>query len=388
MNPRRRFLAGLTALGALPGSLAWAAGRREAAPDNLLVLVYLKGGNDAYNTFVPLHDPLYRKLRPTLAVARDQLIPFSSTHGFHPALRPLLPAWEANQLALLQGIGQEDVTNQHYRDLEAQFTGASPGEYRVDGWITRGLGESDTAHPLDALAFGDLDIREADPFGPFRGERLKVVNVVHPSEWLQTRSIARTLHLATPPAAALAGTFSVPASSIQAHFPADEFGDALRATAELAAAGRAPRVVHITVNAQNGDHHDAFDTHWDQARHHGPVLAKLAAGLAAFRDAMVGIGRWDRTLVATYDEFGRSPRENERAGTHHGWASTHMVLGGRVKGGLYGEAPALANVFSISGPPPVIDTRALYTTLIERWWGQSANGVFARRFAPLDLLRA
>ena len=66
-----------------------------------------------------------------------------------------------------------------------------------------------------------------------------------------------------------------------------------------------------------------------------------------------------------HDEFGRSPKENERAGTHHGWASTHMVLGGRVKGGLLGEAPKLSSVHSISGPAPVIDTRALYSTVIE-----------------------
>lgn len=388
MTTRRTFLTQAALLATLPQSVAWAIAGETPLPSNLLVLVYLKGGNDAFNTFVPLDDKAYRAMRPTLAIPREQLIPFNNTHGFNPALGPLLPAWESKHLALIQGIGQEDVTNQHYRDLEAQFTGSSPNEYLAEGWITRALAKASVSDSLDALAFGDLDIRLSDPFGPFRGEKLKVVNIEHPSEWLHARRIDATSHVATPSAQMMAKQWEAKAAPLQTRFPSNEFSDALRATVELAQAGRAPRVVHITLNAQNGDHHDAFDTHWDQAKYHGAALAKLAAGLAAFRTAMIEVGLWDHTLIATYDEFGRSPKENERAGTHHGWASTHMVLGGRVKGGLLGEAPKLSSVHSISGPAPVIDTRALYSTVIEKWWGRSANGVFARRFDALDFLRA
>jgi uncharacterized protein (DUF1501 family) len=367
------------------------------------VLVYLKGGNDAFNTFVPLDDANYRRLRPTLAIAREQTIPFCTTHGFNLALKPLMTAWDAKDLALIQGIGQEDVTNQHYRDLEAQFTGASPEEYLADGWITRALHQPRAAQktnpapdkafsafspqtPLQALAFGDLDIRQSDPFGPFRGERIAAVNIEHPSEWLAQRDLSTTPHRANAPGQH-AKALRSKAVLLQTAFPANEFGEALRAIAELAANGDAPRVVHVTLNATSGDHHDAFDTHWDQAKYHGLALERLAAGLAAFRAAMIEVGRWNDTMVATYDEFGRSPKENERHGTHHGWASTHLVMGGRVKGGLLGHAPALTNVFSISGPKPVIDTRELYATVIERWWGLSSANVFERRFKPLDLLR-
>ena len=41
-----------------------------------------------------------------------------------------------------------------------------------------------------------------------------------------------------------------------------------------------------------------------------------------------------------------------------------------------------------AGPRPVIDTRRLWTTVVERWWGADASGLFTRRHAPLDLLRA
>jgi uncharacterized protein (DUF1501 family) len=103
---------------------------------------------------------------------------------------------------------------------------------------------------------------------------------------------------------------------------------------------------------------------------------------------LIEIGRWDETLVATYDEFGRSPMENEDRGTHHGLSTTHFVMGGRVKGGLHGEATPVVRMYPIGGPAPAVDTRRLWTTVVERWWGQSSDGLFSRRHRALDLLRA
>jgi uncharacterized protein (DUF1501 family) len=369
--------------------MPWAHAAIHSEKANLLVLIYLKGGNDSYNTVIPYTSERYARLRPNIAIKRDQVIRINDTHGFHPALSPLTPLWEANEIALLQGIGQQEITNQHYRDLEMQFTGASPDQYLNDGWVTRALASHKSAGTLDALAFGDLDIRASDPMGPFRGDRLRVVNMQHPSEWLANRRVEGTQYLTSMPARDAAKSFAQrDPVSLKTTFPANEFGDALKATVQLAAAGMAPPVVHITINASNGDHHDAFDTHWNQLKFHGAALDRLASGLAAFRAGMREIGQWDRALVATYDEFGRCPKENGDKGTHHGWSSVHFVAGGRVKGGLYGEPMPVIDVFAIDGPPPVIDYRSLYTTIIQDWWGVSSRGVFDRTFQPLNLLRA
>ncbi len=161
----------------------------------------------------------------------------------------------------------------------------------------------------------------------------------------------------------------------------------MRAAVELAAADRTLPVIHVALNGLDGDKHHSVDCHWDQAKYHNDALARLAAGLAALREGLMEIGRWDETLVATYDEFGRSPMENEDRGTHHGLATTHFVLGGRVKGGLLGEAPRFERMYPIGGPAPALDTRRLWTTVIERWWEADASGVFTRRHAPLDLVR-
>jgi uncharacterized protein (DUF1501 family) len=63
-------------------------------------------------------------------------------------------------------------------------------------------------------------------------------------------------------------------------------------------------------------------------------------------------------------------------------------MGGRVKGGLVGEAPPVERVHMVGGPAPTIDTRRLWTTVVERWWGADASGLFARRFPAIELLKA
>ncbi len=387
---RRDFLQLAAALPAI--GVPWSRDTFAAAgavPNKLMVLVYLKGGNDGYNTFVPHTNAKYKHLRPSIALRGDALIHVTDTHGFHPSLNALMPAWEARDLALLQGIGQQEITNQHYRDLETQFTGASLDEFYDDGWLTRAMLKNPQSNSgLDAIAFDDLDIREADPMGPFRGQKLKVVQMQHPSEWLSARKFAGTKHLATAPARALENSFQQKeVGTLKTQFPADPFADALKAAVQLVQAQLAPPVIHVTLNGLDGDQHSGFDTHWDQLKYHGNVLSRLASGIAAFRNAMIEIGQWNNTLIATYDEFGRSPKENDKTGTHHGWSSSQFIAGGRIKGGLHGEAPPVVDVFALDGPPPVIDYRALYTTMIENWWGGSANGVFGSRFKSLDILK-
>jgi uncharacterized protein (DUF1501 family) len=145
----------------------------------------------------------------------------------------------------------------------------------------------------------------------------------------------------------------------------------------------------VSLNGLDFDKHHSVDCHWEQLKYHGDALKRLGDGLAALRNGLLEIGRWDDTLVATYDEFGRSPMENEDQGTHHGLANTHFVMGGRVKGGLYGKSPPVIRIFPlIGGPAPVIDPRELWTAVIEGWWKQNGAGVFPRRYPTLDLLRA
>ena len=89
----------------------------------------------------------------------------------------------------------------------------------------------------------------------------------------------------------------------------------------------------------------------------------------------------------TYAEFGRRPKENQSGGTDHGTANVHFVAGGRVKGGLYGEAPALARLDGNGNLPFAVDFRGMYATVIDKWWNGNSAKVLGGKFAPLDILR-
>jgi uncharacterized protein (DUF1501 family) len=383
-SPRRRRL--LQALAAAPFALALPAGAAPT-PQRLLVLVFLYGGNDGYNTWVPYADELYYRLRPRIAVPRDAVLKVTDHHGFHPSLAPLLPAWEARDLALVQGLGYAQVTQQHYRDEEIAYT-ADDRDILAEGWASRALA-SRSGPGLDAVAFGMLDDRLADPMGPFRGERTGVVQVYYADELLAKRRIAACAIEANALGRARVETpAAMKPLALKTGFASDPFGQAMRAAVELAASEPRLPVIHVTLNGLDNDKHHSVDTHWNQLDFHGAALRRLADGLAALRAGLIEVGRWDDTLVATYDEFGRSPMENGDAGTHHGLATTHFVMGGRVKGGLHGEAPPVVRMPVIGGPAPTLDTRRLWTTVVQRWWEADPGAVFDRRYAPLDLLRA
>jgi len=132
--------------------------------------------------------------------------------------------------------------------------------------------------------------------------------------------------------------------------------------------------------------HNGFDTHQGQAFVQQRLLKELAEGLASFQTALQEINRWDNTLIITYAEFGRRAQENGSKGTDHGTANAHFVLGGRVKGGLHGQAPSLSR---LEGGNLVhsVDFRSLYATVIENWWGIEAKPVLGSKYPTLDLIR-
>jgi uncharacterized protein (DUF1501 family) len=129
-NPSRRQLLRQLAAGGL-GALSWPALQNMAAaaqgqatsasPYRAVVCVFLQGGNDQANTFIP-HDAdqhgLYATLRGELALGRASLAPTVLNPGqdlsglpagmrlaLAPSLAPLLPAWQAGRLALALNIG-------------------------------------------------------------------------------------------------------------------------------------------------------------------------------------------------------------------------------------------------------------------------------------------
>jgi uncharacterized protein (DUF1501 family) len=166
-------------------------------------------------------------------------------------------------------------------------------------------------------------------------------------------------------------------SPLRTEFPKTPIGRNLETAARLIAADARIPVIKVS--------HGGFDTHANQRANHDRLLQQLAEATADFRLAMAATGWWDRVLVMTYSEFGRRPAVNNSRGTDHGTAAPQFILGGKVKGGIYGKQPSLKNL--ANGDLKFnVDYRRLYTTIARNWWGLNNEFLKGGPYAPIGCL--
>ena len=352
----------------------------------LLVLVELKGGNDGLNTVVPYADATYYALRPKLAIARDQIIQLSDRVGLHPVLAPLSRFWRDRELAVLQGVGYPQPNLSHFRSIEIWDTASRSDEYREDGWLTRTFARE----PVGASYAADGVVIGSNDLGPLSGSGARTIALADTQTFLRRARLAQPATTASNKA--LAHILKVEADIVQARghlaaerafeteFPTTGFGNAVKTACQVIANPSGVAAVRLTLTG--------FDTHTNQPGTQARLLADLAGGLAALKSALIELGRWNETLVLTYAEFGRRPKENLSLGTDHGTATVHFALGGRVAGGLYGEAPNLTALTGDGNPRHALDFRDIYATVLERWWNIDANRTLGGRFTSVPFLRA
>ena len=385
---RREFVRWMATapLAAAGASVAFASTPLRTPYSNLLVLIELKGGNDGLNTVVPFADPNYYALRARLGIAREQVLQLDERSGFSPALKPLLPLWEGRELAVVQGVGYPQANLSHFRSIEIWDTASKADEYLSDGWLSRAFARAPVprAYAADGVVVGGQDV------GPLAGVGTRVVALADTERFLQQSRLASPIQANGN--AALRHILRVEQDIVQAaeglrgdhvfrtEFPRTGFGAAVRTAAQVISSRAGVAVVRLSLNG--------FDTHSNQAATHTRLLQSLAEGIVALKQALVELNRWNSTLVATYSEFGRRPKENMSGGTDHGTASVHFLTGGRVRGGLYGTPPALDRLDGNGNLPFAVDFREVYATVLESWWRIDAAGPLNGKFRALDVLRA
>lgn len=382
---RRDFLGAAAMAGVAVLAPRFALARSASGYENLLVLVELKGGNDGLNTVVPYADQTYYSLRRKIAIKRDDVLQLDGRTGLHPGLAALMPLWQSRELAIIQGVGYPRPNLSHFRSIEIWDTASKSEEYLTDGWLTRAFATRPVPqrYAADGVVIGSQDL------GPLAGTGARAIalgstaqfqrqaRMAQPAQGRGNSALSHVMKIEMDVAQAAAGLQGNHA--FKTNFPQGQFGNAVKTAAQVIASPAGVAAVRITLNG--------FDTHVNQPNIHANLLKQLGEGLASLKAALVELGRWDRTLVMTYAEFGRRPQENGSNGTDHGTASAHFVTGGRVRGGLYGETPQLDRLQN-GNLAHAVDFRNLYATALERWWGVPAASALGGRYAPLDVLRA
>jgi len=353
---------------------------------NLLILVELKGGNDGLNTVIPYSDERYYQLRPRLAVPRDQVLHINDHIGLHPSLEKLMPTWQDKALAIIQGVGYPNPNLSHFRSIEIWETATDSDETLTEGWLSRLFAQNPP--PMDFAADGV--IVDGQTLGPLNGLKTRAVVLPRRQNRWHTSSPEDHFHPVRPnPALAhilkVEDDYDRGAKKLIGHydfrtdFPQNPFGNTIRKAAQIVASQTNVAVIKVSLGG--------FDTHGGQLNPHTQLLKQLGDGLHALQQALAELHRWDSTLIMTYSEFGRRPKENMSLGTDHGTASVHFMLGGHIKGGLYGIQARLQDLDN-GNLRHQLDFRSLYATVIEKWWDTDHNDVLGGNFPVLDVLKS
>ncbi len=386
---RREFLAQAAAISLAPALTALPFAAEAAGRGRVLVLVELAGGNDALNMVPPYADPSYARLRPRLAVRRDQALQLDQHMGLHPALQPLMPVWQAGEMSVVLGLGYPRPNRSHFRSIDIWETGSDSDRHLTTGWLARAMEGAPRVKgsAADAIVLG----------GGARavtGAGLRTVVMRDPNQFV--RQAGRMQRPATPGGnSALSHILTVQKEiegtakqlkkaemrgreAAAAARGRGQIGRQLQQAAKIIAGGTPVSVIKVS--------HGGFDTHSNQDGRHRNLLTQLAASLAGFRQAMVRSGDWDRVMVMTYSEFGRRAKQNGSGGTDHGTAAAHLAMGGRVRGGLVGGQPSLTDLDG-GDLKHRVDYRSYYRAAAT-WLDLPGGGAVLGNYRPLPLSKA
>jgi uncharacterized protein (DUF1501 family) len=157
----------------------------------------------------------------------------------------------------------------------------------------------------------------------------------------------------------------------------DAFGVGFKQIAQLIATSPATRVIYFSVGG--------FDTHARQADTQARLLQGFGNAVQAFQGELAKMGKADKVVTLVFSEFGRRAAENASQGTDHGQAAPMFLIGSKIKGGIYGPIPDLANL-STGDVAFTQDFRGVYATALDSWMGGDSEVVLGHKFDHLAVL--
>lgn len=443
---RREFLhrcacAGLGAGAFGTTMLSFEHAAAQAAPDyRALVCVFLFGGNDAFNLFVPRSSTeasTYAASRQNLAIPAGSLVPVTATnpiagggeYGFHASCTELASLFDQGRLAVLGNVGPlvAPVTRAAYlartaqlppqlfshNDQQKHWQTSRPDSRLNTGWLGRMadvlaagttgqqvainmsvsgqnlIQYGETTIPYTLSTQGITTLRGLNTSNATNSRRLTAFNALrdatvdHPIP----REFANIQRRNQQNAETL--TAALEAIQLNTVFPQTGAGAQLSMVARLIGARTALSARRQAFMVSVG----GWDTHGEQAVRHPQLMQQLSQALNAFWLALNELQATDLVTTFTASDFGRTLTSNGD-GTDHGWGSHHVIMGAAVRGrNVYGTMPSL----QIDGPDDTRGGRLIPTTAVDqygatlaRWMGvtdpQLAT-VFPNlgRFASSDL---
>ncbi|MDQ6827056.1 MAG: DUF1501 domain-containing protein [Candidatus Eremiobacteraeota bacterium] len=406
MTNRRTFLSSSLSVavlgGLVPNSFLRAAQAQTLSPnakvlgdDTVLVVVQMGGGNDGLNTVVPWSDDNYHRVRPTIRIGEKDVLRIDDRVGLNPALSGLMELYKEGHVAIVQGVGYPNPDRSHFRATEIWET-AAPTKFVSTGWLGRYLdaqnSQAKTKNPFAGVALGDVipsaliaqhvDVPAIGTLNTFayntgrdaasKASAGQLFDGARPGQSPYLAMLQDTARLAFHGGDALRSKLAGYAPSLK--YPSDNFSRQLQLAAQLITSRTGTRIIFVSLGS--------FDTHVGQRNQQDRLLNYMGSGLLAFYKDLAAQGHASRVLAMTFSEFGRRVAQNAANGTDHGTAMPLFIVGGTVKGGIYGAHPSLTDL-DHGDLKFATDFRSVYATILERWLGRAPDEILFGNYKPL-----
>ena len=368
--------------------------------DRTLILINMDGGNDGLNTIIPFNNDLYYQRRPTLGIAKADTLEISDDFGLHQSMPEIRDMFLDGDVGIVQNVGYQNPNLSHFRSTDIWATASDENQVLETGWMGRYLADQNPdyianppAHPLaiqiggPALLFKGqqtnlgMAVRDLDRFNNFLDDGIfysleGLPQTTYGDEmWFMRTVVNSSFRYGAVIRDAAAQT------SNTANFPEGDLSDGLQIVSRLMKGGLSTRLYMVS--------YSGFDTHANQVDDHASLLGQLSQSVAAFYDDLPDGQQKDDVLIVTFSEFGRRIEENGSQGTDHGSSAPLFVIGKQVNGGIYGDAPDLANPDPDGNPVHNYDFRQVYGTVLTEWLGlasSTADDVLNRPFETIPFL--
>ncbi len=347
--------------------------------DEVLVVVFLRGGMDGFNMVVPISGAdrgHYEIARPNIAVplsGSDSALSMDGVFGLHRACQPIYDLYQSGHVAVINATGLGEASRSHFDSQEYIERGTPGVRTTASGWLARHFSSAHNLPPeiimpsvsvgsLQATSLlGDRDtVNMSDPdsfnlqIGPWEWRDAQRVALRHmysgDNTWLHASGL-QALDAMDIVELNTSGSYT---PSNGAVYPTNSFGDGLQVIAQMTKLDLGLRVATLDLGG--------WDTHVSQGDngtgYFSGLMATLAQGLAALYTDLDGAGSANytqRLTMVIQSEFGRRLSQNADRGTDHGHGNPMIVISGNAIGGVHGAWPGI-------GPGQLFDNADLAVT--------------------------
>jgi len=386
----------------------------SAYPGRTLVVLELMGGNDGLNTVIPYTDNAYSQVRARIGIPTASVLQLDSKLGLNgmavnggtkPAMGGLKALWDANRVALVEGIGYPNSSLSHFTSRDIWHT-ADPTLAQRNGWLGRFLDAyvGNNSNPLVCSAVSNalqrtlLASKVSVPSfvsiasysyptdGAYPGDKSNQINTFV-AEGADQYEIENTVEQVS----ALSGVAISSSTTLQTvgngyvaggQYPSGSLGSGMQLIAQIINAGVGAQILYITFGG--------FDNHADEdnagANGHNGLLQTISDSIKALFDDLDAHNKSHNVLLMTWSEFGRRVQDNASRGTDHGTSAPQFVVGNAVKPGIYGTAPSLTQLDSNGNLLIQNDFRSYYGTVLSDWLGADSAAILGTAWPNLGFL--